>query len=99
MTRKTFYTMTTDFKVKESIEIENRGLNKLRPLYTYLNEVEFEQRVKKHVTLLKKLKNSKTFDIIVSDLNTTQFIFSIIRDLYEKIYDDLRKESINDKNV
>lgn len=99
MTRKTFYTMTTDFKVKESIEIENRGLNKLRPLYTYLNEVDFEQRVKKHVMLLRKLKNSKTFDIIGSDLNTTQFIFSIIRDLYEKIYDDLKKEFKDDKNV
>lgn len=91
--------MATDFKVKKYIEIENKALNTLKPLYTYLNEVDFEQRVKKRATLLRKLKNSKTFDIIMSDLNTTQFIFSIIRDLYEKIYEDLKKESINDKNV
>ena len=90
--RKTFYTMTTDFKVKKYIEIENKALNALKPLYTYLNEVDFEQRVKKRATLLRKLKNSKTFDIIImSDLNTTQFIFSIVRDLYEKIYDDLKR--------
>lgn len=91
--------MATDFKVKKYIEIENKALNTLKPLYTYLNEVDFEQRVKKRATLLRKLKNSKTFDIIMSDLNTTQFIFSIIRDLYEKIYEDLKKESTNDKNV
>lgn len=97
--RKTFYTMTTGFKVKKYIEIENKALNTLKPLYTYLNEVDFEQRVKKRAALLRKLKNSKTFDIIMSDLNTTQFIFSIVRDLYEKIYDDLKKEFINGKNV
>lgn len=91
--------MTRDFKVKKYIGIENKALNTLRPLYTYLNEVNFEQRIKKHTTLLRKLKNSKNFDIVLSELNTTQFIFSIIQDLYEKIYDDLKKESANGKNV
>lgn len=66
-----------------------RDLSNIKGLYGYLKEIDFENRVKKEVSTIKKVKNSENFDCFVSDFVMLNWAFGIVYDVYEKIQFDL----------
>ena len=61
----------------------------MRNIYEYLKEINFEQRVKQKVALIRRVRNHENFNHIVGDFVMLQFAFSLCRDLFEKIAEDL----------
>lgn len=64
----------------------------MKNIYTYLDKIQFEKRVKDKVAQIKKLKDSENFDAVVSDFIMLNWIYGLLSDLYEKIYDDIEKD-------
>ena len=64
----------------------------MRGLYTYLNEIKFEERINERIELLNKTRHTNNFESVNSSLSTTNHYFGIVRDLYEKILEDIEKE-------
>lgn len=64
----------------------------MKNIYTYLDKIQFEKRVKDKVAQIKKLKDSENFDAVVSDFVMLNWIYGLLSDLYEKIYDDIEKD-------
>lgn len=61
----------------------------MRNIYEYLKEINFEQRVKKKVADIQRVRDDENFNYIVCDVVMLQFAFSLCRDLFEKIAEDL----------
>lgn len=61
----------------------------LNNIYTYLEKIDFENRVKNKVKEIKKVKNLKTFDIVVSDMVMLNWAYGLLSDLFDKIYEDV----------
>ena len=61
----------------------------MRNIYEYLKEINFEQRVKQKVAHIQRVRNHEYFNYIVCDFVMLQFTFSLCRDLFEKIAEDL----------
>lgn len=66
-----------------------RDLSNIKGLYDYLKEIDFENRVKNKVANIKRVKNTKNFDSVVSDFVMLNWAFGIVFDVYEKIQFDL----------
>ena len=64
----------------------------MRGLYTYLNEIKFEERINERIELLNKARHTNNFESVNSSFVTTNHYFGIVRDLYEKILEDIEKE-------
>jgi len=61
----------------------------LNNIYTYLEKIDFENRVKNKVKEIKKVKNLKTFDIVVSDMVMLNWAYGLLSDLFDKIHEDV----------
>lgn len=61
----------------------------LNNIYTYLEKIDFENRVKNKVKEIKKVKNLKTFDTVVSDMVMLNWAYGLLSDLFDKIYEDV----------
>ena len=66
-----------------------KDLSNIKGLYDYLKEIDFENRVKEKVAVIKKVKNTENFDSVVSDFVMLNWAFGIVFDVYEKIQFDL----------
>lgn len=64
----------------------------MKGLYTYLNEIKFEERINERIELLNKTRYTNNFESVNSSFITTNHYFGIVRDLYEKILEDIEKE-------
>ena len=58
----------------------------LRSIYTYLDEIDFEKRVKEHSELIR---NTERIDVMACDLFMLNWVFYIISDIFDKIYEDV----------
>ena len=56
----------------------------LNNIYTYLEKIDFENRVKNKVKEIKKVKNLKTFDTVVSDMVMLNWAYGLLSDLFDK---------------
>lgn len=65
----------------------------MKNIYVYLDEINFEKRIKERCILIQKTGIDKD---IVSEFALQQFCFRLLQDIYEKIYDDV--EVKNDSN-
>lgn len=65
----------------------------MKNIYVYLDEINFEKRIKERCMLIQKTGINKD---IVSESVLQQFCFRLLRDMYEKIYNDI--EVKNDSN-
>ena len=65
----------------------------LKNLYTYLDEINFETRIKEKVKEIKKAKdNDFSFNAVVSNMVMTNWVFNLITDIFDKVYDDINKK-------
>lgn len=64
-------------------------MSKIRNIYEYLNEINFEERVKQKVAHIQRVRNHENFNYIVCDFVMLQFAFSLVRDLFDKIVNDI----------
>lgn len=64
----------------------------MKNIYTYLDQIQFEKRVKNKVAQIKKLRDSENFDDAISDFVMLNWTYGLLSDLYEKIYDDIEKD-------
>lgn len=58
----------------------------MKNIYNYLDEIKFEERIKERCKLISKCNINNS---IVSEFVMKQFCFGLLRDLFEKIYDDI----------
>ena len=65
----------------------------MKNIYSYLDEINFEKRIKERCMLIQKTGLNKD---IVSESVLQQFCFRLLQDMYEKIYNDI--EVKNDSN-
>lgn len=65
----------------------------MKNIYNYLDEINFEKRIKERCLLIQKAGIDKA---VVSESVLQQFCFSLLQDMYRKIYDDV--EIKNDFN-
>lgn len=65
----------------------------MKNIYNYLDEINFEKRIKERYSLIQKAGINKA---IVSETVLQQFCFRLLQDMYEKIYNDI--EVKNDSN-
>lgn len=64
-------------------------MSKIRNIYEYLNEINFDERVKQKVAHIQRVRNHENFNYIVCDFVMLQFAFSLVRDLFDKIVNDI----------
>ena len=62
----------------------------IRNIYEYLKEIDFEKRVKQKVAHIQRVRNHENFNYIVCDFVMLQFAFSLIRDFFDKIVNDIK---------
>lgn len=65
----------------------------MKNIYVYLDEINFEKRIKERCMLIQKTGINKD---IVSESVLQQFCFRLLQDMYKKIYDEI--EVKNDSN-
>lgn len=58
----------------------------MKNIYSYLEEINFEKRIKERYLLIQKTGIDKD---IISEFALQQFCFRLLQDMYEKIYNDL----------
>lgn len=58
----------------------------MKNIYKYLDEIKFEKRINDRCELIKK---AGIDHILVSEFALKQFCFSLLQDMFEKIYDDV----------
>ena len=65
----------------------------LKNLYTYLDEINFETRIKEKVKEIKKAKDDDfSFNAVVSNMVMTNWAFNLITDVFDKVYTDINKK-------
>ena len=64
----------------------------IKNIYTYLDEIQFEKRVKEEAAFIRRAKNSDNLDNIASDFVMLNFVYSLISDFFEKVAKDIKDE-------
>ena len=69
--------------------------NPIRNIYEYLDEIEFSKQIKEQSELLRIKRDSADFEAITSEFCLSNFAFKLIREVVEKIYNDVEKADVN----
>lgn len=62
----------------------------LKSIYTYLDEMNFDEKVKKESSIIKRA--TKSDSPVVTNLYLSNLIFNIVQEFYSKVLEDYREE-------
>lgn len=64
----------------------------LKSIYTYLDEMNFDEKVKKESSIIKRA--TKSDSPVVTNLYLSNLIFNIVQEFYSKVLEDYREEKV-----
>lgn len=62
----------------------------LKSIYTYLDEMNFDEKVKKESSIIKRA--TKSDSPVVTNLYLSNLIFNIVQEFYSKVLEDYHEE-------
>ena len=60
----------------------------MKNIYTLLDEIDFEKRVKEEIEQIKRVKDTPNFEVVMSVFCFRNFVFRLIQDFYQRVLEE-----------